>query len=37
MTGGSKSEQVYEQLRQDILNGSLSPGQSLSAIVVAAR
>ncbi|WP_009478275.1 GntR family transcriptional regulator [Rhodococcus sp. JVH1] len=37
MTGGSKSEQVYEQLKQDILNGSLFPGQSLSAIDVGAR
>ncbi|MFC0450121.1 GntR family transcriptional regulator [Rhodococcus jostii] len=37
MAAGSKGEQVYEQLRQDILNGILSPGQSLSAIDVGAR
>ncbi|MBV6761354.1 GntR family transcriptional regulator [Rhodococcus opacus] len=37
MAGESKSEQVYGQLRADILNGVLSPGQSLSALDVGAR
>ncbi|TQC43766.1 GntR family transcriptional regulator [Rhodococcus sp. WS4] len=37
MAAGNKGEQVYEQLRQDILNGVLSPGQSLSAIDVGTR
>ena len=37
MAAGNKGEQVYEQLRQDILNGILSPGRSLSAIDVGAR
>ena len=37
MAGESKSELVYVQLKQDILNGTLSPGQSLSAIDVGTR
>ncbi|MFF2112009.1 GntR family transcriptional regulator [Rhodococcus koreensis] len=37
MAGESKSEQVYGQLRADILNGVLSPGQSLSALDVGSR
>lgn len=37
MAGESKSEQVYGQLRANILNGVLSPGQSLSALDVGAR
>ncbi|MEN0138578.1 MAG: GntR family transcriptional regulator [Rhodococcus sp. (in: high G+C Gram-positive bacteria)] len=37
MAGESKSEQVYGQLKADILNGILSPGQSLSAIDVGSR
>ena len=37
MAGESKSELVYVQLKQDILNGTLSPGQSLSAIHVGTR
>ncbi|CAG7597695.1 GntR family transcriptional regulator [Rhodococcus opacus] len=37
MARESKSEQVYVQLKQDILNGTLSPGQSLSAIDVGTR